>query len=65
MPFRLGPVELTLIVVIVLLLFGAGRLPQLGEGIGRGFRQFKRAVSGESEQVTGTSDDRPGPAHRQ
>lgn len=54
MPFRLGPVELILILVIVFIIFGAGRLPQLFEMVGRGFRVFRRGKKGETgeEQAT-------------
>lgn len=43
--FGLGVAELVVILVIVLVIFGAGRLPQLGDGIGRSIRNFRREVS--------------------
>ena len=43
--FGLGVGELLIILVIVLVIFGAGKLPQIGEGLGRGIRSFKREVS--------------------
>jgi TatA/E family protein of Tat protein translocase len=39
----LGPAELVLILVIVLLVFGAGKLPELGAALGKGLREFKKA----------------------
>ncbi|MFN7985989.1 MAG: twin-arginine translocase TatA/TatE family subunit [Thermoanaerobaculia bacterium] len=46
---NLGIPELILILAIVVLLFGVGKLPQLGKGIGEGIRNFKQAVR-EGEQ---------------
>ena len=54
MPF-LGPIgtpELIIIMVVLLLLFGAKRLPEMGRSIGRGLREFKEAVSGEYNPVS-------------
>lgn len=42
--FGLGVTELILILVVVLIVFGAGRLPELGDGIGRGIRNFRKSV---------------------
>lgn len=48
MPFRsIGPVEIGLIVFIILIVFGAGKLPQVGGAIGKGLRAFRRGQSGE------------------
>jgi sec-independent protein translocase protein TatA len=46
---RLGPVEIGLILVIVLIVFGVGRLPQVGGAIGKGIKEFRQAVKGEEE----------------
>jgi sec-independent protein translocase protein TatA len=35
--------------VIVLIIFGAGKLPEIGSGLGKGMRNFKRSVSGEAD----------------
>jgi len=43
--FGLGPWELGIILVIVLIIFGAGKLPQIGEGIGKGIKNFKKGMS--------------------
>jgi len=49
MGLGLGPFELMLIFVVLLLLFGAKRLPELAQGMGKGIRDFKRAVNGLDE----------------
>ena len=45
MPFGLGPTELIIILLIVLLVFGAKRLPEIGASLGKGIREFKTSVS--------------------
>jgi sec-independent protein translocase protein TatA len=47
--FGLGVMELVLILVIILLLFGGGKIASLGSGIGKGIRNFKSSVKGEDE----------------
>jgi sec-independent protein translocase protein TatA len=46
---HLGFWELIIILAIVLLVFGAGKLPQIGDGLGRAIKNFKRAASGTNE----------------
>jgi len=52
--FRLGPTELIIILVIVLLLFGPGRIAKIAGELGRGIRSFKEGINtddeGESEE---------------
>ena len=43
MPFRIGPVELILIIVVLMLIFGVGKLPQVGDAMGKAVRQFRRS----------------------
>ena len=50
MPFRIGPWEIALILVIILIIFGVGRLPQVGGAIGKGLRSFRKAQRGEEEE---------------
>ena len=47
---RLGVPELLIILLIVLLIFGANRLPELGKGIGRGIKNFKDATREGAEE---------------
>ena len=45
-----GPTELILILLIVVIIFGARRLPELGKGIGEGIRNFKKSMSGKEKE---------------
>jgi sec-independent protein translocase protein TatA len=49
----LSPVHMVIIMVIVLILFGPGKLPELGKGLGKGIREFKDAIRGG---VDGSAD---------
>ena len=46
---RLGPWEIVLILAIVLILFGVGKLPQVGHALGKGLRSFRKGQSGEPD----------------
>ncbi|MDI6797534.1 MAG: twin-arginine translocase TatA/TatE family subunit [Desulfatibacillaceae bacterium] len=48
--FGLGMTELIIILVIVLIIFGAGKLPEIGSGLGRGIKNFKEATSAKPDQ---------------
>jgi len=47
------PSELVLILLVIFILFGASRLPEVGRGLGEGIRNFKKALSGEEEEEKG------------
>ena len=47
--FGLGATELGIILVIVVILFGARRLPEIGAGVGKAIKNFKAGISGEDE----------------
>ncbi len=49
MPFKLGPLELVLILVIVFIIFGAGKLPQIFGSVGKAIRNFKDSQNAEEE----------------
>ncbi|MGN6391410.1 MAG: Sec-independent protein translocase subunit TatA/TatB [Gemmatimonadales bacterium] len=53
---NLGFTEIMLIMVVVLLLFGAKRLPEVGASIGKGIREFKRSLSDTQEAIMGQDD---------
>ena len=50
MPFRMGPMEIALILLIVLIVFGVGKLPQVGGAIGKGIREFRKAQQGDYDE---------------
>lgn len=50
--FNLGPMEIAFILLIVLLLFGAKRIPEIARGLGKGIREFKSATSEISRELT-------------
>jgi sec-independent protein translocase protein TatA len=49
MPFGMGFGELVLILIIVMVVFGATKLPQLGDGLGKAIKNFKRSVGSLNE----------------
>jgi len=49
MPFHLGPWEIGLILLIILIVFGVGKLPQVGSALGQGIREFRKGRRGEDE----------------
>jgi sec-independent protein translocase protein TatA len=55
--FGLGGQELVLILLIILLLFGAKKLPELARGLGKGMKEFKKAQSEIEEEFSKTSDE--------
>ncbi len=53
MPFRMGPTELIIILVIVMMIFGIGKLPQIGGALGKSVREFRRNQAGDETSVDG------------
>ncbi len=47
MPFRMGPWEIGLVLAIILIVFGLGRLPQVGNAIGKAIRELRKAQRGD------------------
>lgn len=54
--FGLGMPELIVVLVIVIIIFGASRLPQLGEGLGKAIRGFKKGVSESTSEAKKDED---------
>jgi sec-independent protein translocase protein TatA len=62
MPFGVGPLEIIIVLVIVLLIFGPKRLPDLGRSLGSGMREFKDSVTGGKDK-DGDKDEHKLPDH--
>ena len=54
---HLGPLEILLIIVVILLLFGATRIPKLMRSLGQGTREFKSGMRGEGEDKQEDKDE--------
>ncbi len=48
---KFGPLEIGLILVIILIVFGVGKLPQVGGAIGKSIRNFKKSQTGDDEEA--------------
>jgi sec-independent protein translocase protein TatA len=57
--FGLGSSEIILIAIVVLVLFGAKKIPEMMQGLGRGIREFKKASKDIEEDVMRPSEDSP------
>lgn len=56
---RLGPLEIGLTLVIILIVFGVGKLPEVGKALGKGIREFNKAKSGGDEEEGKTAGASP------
>jgi sec-independent protein translocase protein TatA len=65
MPFsQIGFTELLVILLIVLLVFGAKRLPEMGQALGKGIREFRKSIKEVQNSVEDSSDHEAPPARR-
>lgn len=49
--FGLGTQELLIILVLVMIVFGAGKIPQVGDALGKGLRNFKKGVKDDEDSI--------------
>ena len=56
--FGIGMPELIIILIIILIIFGAGKLPEIGSGIGKSIRNFKKATHDEPEEIASKKEDK-------
>lgn len=56
--FGIGMPELIIILVIILIIFGAGKLPEIGGAIGKGIRNFKKSVGDTTEELENQKDSK-------
>ncbi len=57
MPIRLGPFELIIVLVIVVIVFGVGRLPEIGGAVGKAIREFRDATGGSQDKAEETKKE--------
>ena len=53
---HIGPMELGLVLLLVMIVFGVGKLPQVGGALGKGIREFRKAQTGEGETTAEASE---------
>jgi sec-independent protein translocase protein TatA len=56
MPGNIGPLEIIVVLIIALVVFGPKRLPELGNSLGRGIREFKETISGDKKDDGNDND---------
>ena len=56
---NVGPLELAIVLIIALVVFGPKRLPELGRSLGRGIREFRGSVSGDRDEPEGRGEIEP------
>ncbi len=56
---QIGPLEIVLVIVVLLVIFGPKRLPSLGKSLGTGMREFKDSITGDDKHEAADADARP------
>ncbi|MDY6880693.1 MAG: twin-arginine translocase TatA/TatE family subunit [Desulfatiglans sp.] len=59
--FGIGMPELIIILVIILIIFGAGKLPEIGSGIGKGIKNFKKATREPPDEISSPDEKNDSP----
>lgn len=57
-----SPVQILIVLLLALLIFGPKRIPEIGKGLGRGIRDFRKGVTGQIDDDDEDEDERPRPA---
>jgi sec-independent protein translocase protein TatA len=57
--FGLGTSEIILIALVILVLFGSRKIPEMMQGLGKGIREFKKASKDIEEEITKPTEDKP------
>ena len=56
---NIGPMEIAIVLIIALIVFGPSKLPELGKSAGKGFREFKDSVTGRDDEPVKAQIDEP------
>ena len=62
--FGMGPWELLVVFLVILLLFGAKRLPEIAQGMGKGIREFRKAMKDTTSEIKSSLDEEKPPASK-
>ena len=57
MPFNFGPTELIIVLIIVMILFGVGKLPEIGGAVGKALREFKESQKPDKKKANKSKND--------
>ena len=57
---RIGPLEIFLILVVVMIIFGVGRLPEIGSGVGKAIKEFRSSLGGKDEAKSESGESKTG-----
>ncbi len=61
---NLGATEIILIILVILILFGAKKIPELAQGLGKGMKEFKKAIREVEEDIKSVDDEKKEPDNK-